>query len=79
MKFSRQQVKQKLHLQRAIQSLKHIIYRYIEYHGEKLYHKLPQFVPTRNCRVKKSIGKSPRDVKNTDCLSILYNKQALRN
>ena len=37
--------------ERAIQSLKHIIYRYIEDHGEKFIHKLPQFVSTMNCRV----------------------------
>ena len=60
--------------ERAIQPLKHIIYRYIEDHGEKFIHKLPQFLSTMNCRINRSIGKSPRDVKNTDCLSILYNK-----
>ena len=59
--------------ERAIQSLKHIIYRYIEDHGEKFIFK-PQFVSTMNCRINRSIGKSPRDVKNTDFLSILYNK-----
>ena len=31
-------------------------------------------VSTINCRVNRSIGKSPRDVKNTDFFSILYNK-----
>ena len=41
--------------ERAIQSLKHIIYRYIEDHGEKFIHKLPQFVFTMNCRIKRSI------------------------
>ena len=35
---------------------------------------LPQFVSTMNCRVNRSIGKSSRDVKNTDFLSILYTK-----
>ena len=60
--------------ERAIQSLKHIIYRYIEDHGEKFVHKLPQFVSTMNCRINRSIGKSPRDVKNTDFLSIRYKK-----
>ena len=64
--------------ERAIQSLKHIIYRYIEDHGEKFIHKLPQFVSTMNCRVNRSIGKSPRDVKKTDFLSILYNKPLTR-
>ena len=63
---------------RAIQSLKHIIYRYIEDHGENFIHKLPQFVSTMNCRIKRSIGKSHRDVKNTDFLSILYNKPLTR-
>ena len=60
--------------ERAIQSLKHIIYRYIEDHGEKFVQKLQQFVSTLNCRKNRSIGKSPRDVKNSDFLSILYNK-----
>ena len=60
--------------ERAIQSLKHIIYRYIEDHGEKFINKLPQFVSIMNCRINRSIGKSPRDIKNTDFLSILYNK-----
>ena len=60
--------------ERAIQSLKHIIYRYIEDHGEKFIPKLQQFVSTLNCRKNRSIGKCPRDVKNSDFLSILYNK-----
>ena len=60
--------------ERATQSLKHIIYRFIEDHGEKLVPKLQQFVSTLNCRKNRSIGKSPRDVKNSDFLSILYNK-----
>ena len=64
--------------ERAIQSLKHIIYRYIEDHGEKFIHKLPQFVSTMIYRINRSIGKSPRDVKNTDFFSILYNKPLTR-
>ena len=48
--------------ERAIQSLKHIIYRYIEDHGKKFINKLAQFVSTMNCRINRSIGKSPRDV-----------------
>ena len=31
-----------------------------------------------NCRINRSIGKSPRDVKNTDFFSILYNKPLTR-
>ena len=59
--------------ERAIQSLKHIIFRYIEGHGEKFIPKLQQFVSTLNCRKNRSIGKSPRDMKNSDFLLILYN------
>ena len=37
-------VKQKIAFaERSTQSLKHIIYRYIEDHGDKFIHKLPQF------------------------------------
>ena len=60
--------------ERAIQSLKHIIYRYIEDHGENFVLKLQQFVSTLNCRKNRSIGKFPRDVKNSNFLSIMYNK-----
>ena len=41
-------------------------------------HKLPHFVSTMKCGVNKSIGKSLRDVKNTDFLSILCNKPLTR-
>ena len=50
----------------AIQSLKHIIYGYIEDHGEKYVPKLQQLVSTLNCPKNRSIGKSTRDVKNSD-------------
>ena len=60
--------------ERAIQSLKYIIYRYIEEHGEKFVPKLQQFVSTLNCRKNRSSGKLPRDVKNSDFLSILFKK-----
>ena len=59
--------------ERAIQSLKHIIYLYIEDHGGKFVPKLQQFVSTLNGRKNQSIGKSPRDVKNSDFLSLSYN------
>ena len=64
--------------EKAIQSIKHITHRYIEDHAEKLIHKLPQIKSTLNCRVNRSIGKFPRDVKNTDFLSLLYNKPLTR-
>ena len=46
--------------ERAIQSLKHIIYRYIEDLGEKFIHKLSQFVSTMNYRINRSNGKKPK-------------------
>ena len=52
--------------EKAIQSSKHIIYRYIKDHGDKFVPKLQQFASTLNCRKNRSIGKSPRDVKNSD-------------
>ena len=64
--------------ERAIQSLKHIIYRYMEDHGEKFIHKLPQSVSTWNCHINRFIGKSTRGVKNTGFLSILYKKPQTR-
>ena len=60
--------------ERAIQSSKHIIYCFIKDHVEKLVPKLQQFASTLNCRKNRSIGKSLRDVKNSDFLSIMYNK-----
>ena len=51
--------------ERVIQSLKHIIYRYIENHGEKFVLKKQQFISNLNCRKNRSIGKSVRDVKNS--------------
>ena len=36
--------------ERAIQSLKHIKYRFIKDHGEKFVPKLQQFVSPLNCR-----------------------------
>ena len=52
--------------ERTIQSLKHIFYCYIEGHGKKIIHKLSKFVSTMNFRVNRPIGKSLRDVKDTE-------------
>ena len=65
--------------ERALQSLEHIIYCYIEDRDKKFVPKLQQFVSTLNCRKNRSIGKSPRDVKNSDLLSILYNKSVKKS
>ena len=64
--------------EKVIQSLKHKVYRYTENHGEKFIHKLPRFVSPLNCRINRSFGKPPRDVKNTAFLSFLYNKTLTR-
>ena len=58
----------------VVQLAKHKTYRYIEDRGEKLVHKLPQFVSTGNCCNSRSIGKPLRDVKNNDFLSVLYKR-----
>ena len=58
--------------ERAIRSLKNIIYRYMEENGDKYVHKMDSFVNTMNTRVNRSIGKSPKNVKNSDFLSIFY-------
>ena len=60
--------------ERTIRSLKNIIYRYMEDYGFKYIHKLAQFVSTLNSRSNRSIKMKPKDVKNSDFLSILYNK-----
>ena len=53
---------------KAIQSLKPIIYRYIEDHGGKIVPKLQQFVSTLNCRENRSIEKPRGEVKNKEFL-----------
>ena len=58
--------------ERAIRSLKIIIYRYMEEKGDKYVHKMDSFVNTMNTRVSRSLGKSPKNVKNSDFLSIFY-------
>ena len=61
--------------ERTIRSLKIILYRYMEDNGYKYIHKLNQFVTTLNSRRNCSIDLIPKNVKNSDFLSILYSKQ----
>ena len=63
--------------ERTIRSLKNILYRYMEDYGNKLFHKLPQFIATMNSRNNLSIDMKHNHVKNSDFMSILYSK-ALR-
>ena len=65
--------------EKAIQSLKVIIYRYIEDNGRNFFPKMQQFVSNLNCRTNHSVGKSPREVKNKVFLkSILYNNSFMK-
>ena len=56
------------------QSLKNIVYRYMEDYGYKYIHKLPQFITTLNSRRNSSIDMRPKTVKNFDFMSIRYSK-----
>ena len=58
----------------TIRSLQNILCRYMEGNGYKNIHKLNQFVTTLNSRRNCSIDFIPKNVKNSDFLSILYSK-----
>ena len=60
--------------ERTIRSLKNILYPYVEDNGYKYIHKLTQFVTTLNSRRNCSIDLMPKNVKNSDFLSLLYSK-----
>ena len=60
--------------ERTKPSLKKILYRYMEDNGYKYIHKLTHFVTTLNFRRNCSIDLIPKNVKNSDFLSILYSK-----
>ena len=60
--------------ERTIQSLKNIPYRYMEENGYKYIHKLTQLVTTLNSGRNCSIDLIPKNVTNSDFLSILYSK-----
>ena len=72
--YSTMSEKKATYAERTIRSLKNIIYRYMEDYGYKYIHKLDQFVSTINSRSNRSIKMKPKDVKNSDFMSILYNK-----
>ena len=60
--------------ERTIRSLKNILYRYMEGNGYSYIHKLTQFVTPVNFRRNCWINLIPKNVKNSDFLSILYIK-----
>ena len=64
--------------ERAIKSLKNIIYRYMEENGDKYMRKMDSFLKTMNTRVNHSTGKAPKNVTNKDFLSF-FTKTQLTN
>ena len=60
--------------ERTIRCLEKILYRYMEANGYKYIHKLTQFVTTIISRRNCSIDLIPKNVENSDFLSILYSK-----
>ena len=60
--------------ERAIRSLKNILYRYMEDNGDKYIQKLTHFLTTVNSRRNCSKDLIAKSVKNSDILSILYSK-----
>ena len=60
--------------ERAIKSLKNIIYRYMEENGDKYMRKMDSFLKTINTRVNRSTGKAPKNVPSKDFLSIFLQK-----
>ena len=60
--------------ERTLQSLKSILYRYLEDNGDKYIHKLNQSVTTVNSRRNCSIDMIPKSVKSSNFLFILYSK-----
>ena len=59
--------------ERAIQSLKNIMYRYMEnMETDRYVDQLGNFVKTINSRFNRSIRKAPEDVKNSDFLRVMY-------
>ena len=60
--------------ERTMRSAKNILYRYMEDNGYKYIHKLTQIVTTLNSRRNCSIDLIPKNVKDSDFLSILYSK-----
>ena len=60
--------------ERTVRSLKNILYRYMEDNGYKYIHKMTQIVTTLKSRRKCLINLIPKNVKNSDFLSLLSSK-----
>lgn len=67
------------HAERAIRSLKSLIYRYLEDKATDRYlPKLQQLVNTMNSRINRATGMAPADVTNDHFMKVLYNNLRLR-
>ena len=60
--------------ERTTRSLKNILYRYREDYGYKYNQKVPQIIATMISRKNRNMEMKPKHVKNTDFMSILYDK-----
>ena len=60
--------------ERTIRFLKKTLYRFMEDKGYKYFHELTQLVTTLTSRRNCPIDLTPKNVKNSDFLSILYSK-----
>ena len=63
--------------ERSIRSLKNITYCYMEENGDKYIHKMDSSVNTMNTRINRSIGKSPKNAKNSDFFGQFFTKTLL--
>ena len=65
--------------ERAIQTLKVLIYRYLEENDTLTYIKgLQVFVDVINSRINRNIGLAPKDVVNADFLTVMYKRMKPR-
>ena len=65
--------------ERAIRTLKNLIYRYLEENDTLTYIKeLQMFVDAINSRINRNIGLAPKDVVNADFLTVMYKRMKLR-
>ena len=65
--------------ERAIRTLKVLIYRYLEENDTLTYIKeLQMFVDVINSRINRNIGLAPKDVVNADFLTVMYKRMKLR-
>lgn len=71
-KYNTHSSKKAAYAERAIRSLKNILYRYMEnMHTDKYINKLQVFVKTMNDRENRSIGMAPKDVTNRDTIKLI--------